>query len=50
VALAWIDLHFSDPMLPEQVDVVLMADESFVQEERGSIPGLVHSNDEHPRL
>ena len=34
-------------MLPEEVDVFRMADESFMEEERGSIPRLVHSNDEH---
>ena len=37
-------------MLSEQVDVFRMADEAFMEEERGSIPRLVHSNDEHPRF
>lgn len=37
-------------MLSEQVDVVRMTDEAFMEEEGGSIPRLVHTNDKHPGL
>jgi hypothetical protein len=37
-------------MLPEQVDVFRIADETFMEEEGSSVPGLVHFNNEHPRL
>ena len=37
-------------MPSEQVDVFHMADQTFMEEERGSIPRLVHSNDEHSRF
>jgi hypothetical protein len=49
-ALAGVDLHLPDPMLPEEVDIILMADETLMQEKWGSIPGLVHPNDEHSRF
>ena len=37
-------------MLSEQVDVLGMADEAFMEKKGGSIPRLVHANDEHSQF